>query len=208
MAILESDFCSGDIVTRARFLSRFFSMAHKNMASPFTYPLDEVLMVQLLSQGRGLLVHACGVKYKEKGFLFVGSSGAGKSTMANIWKNQKGAIILSDDRIVIRKIGTQFFIFGTPWHGEAKMCSPESVPLEKIFFLARAQDNVIKRLAVTEAASRLLVCAFVTFWDKQGMGFSLDFCNQLASAGLCRELGFVPEASVLDYIKNETNNTR
>lgn len=169
---------------------------------PLEYPLSEVLMICLLAQGRGLMVHACGVKDNDGGLLFAGISRAGKSTMANLWKGKKDITVLSDDRIIIRKMDGQFWIYGTPWHGDAKVCSPERAPLEKIFFLKHAKNNTIKKIDLLEAASRLIVCSFPTFWDKKGMEFTLKFCAKLAEEIPCYELGFVPDKSVLDFVKN------
>ncbi|MDO9579598.1 MAG: hypothetical protein Q7J06_03390 [Bacteroidales bacterium] len=197
-AILTPDFTSGEIYIT------------KNLRSfPFTYPLDEILIINLLAQGRGIMVHACGVKDNRRGLLFAGASQAGKSTIANLWKLQtangklhnEGVSILSDDRIIIRKMNRQFWMYGTPWHGDANVCSPEKVPLKKIFFLKHAKKNTAKKIAPMEATSRLIVCSFPTFWDKKGMEFTLSFCAELAEKVPCYELGFVPDESVLDFVE-------
>ncbi|MCK4784154.1 MAG: hypothetical protein KAV87_10415, partial [Desulfobacteraceae bacterium] len=159
--ILESDFKSGDIYSRARGTNR-------KIKFPLSYPLHEVLMINLLARERGVMVHSCGVSSKGQGLLFVGTSQMGKSTMANLWKNEKGAALLSDERMIIRKMKGRLWIYGTPWHGDAKVCSPERAPLEKIFFLKHAKKNSVKKIEPLEAASRLIVCSFPTFWDKKG----------------------------------------
>ena len=51
---------------------------------PFVYPFDEVVFLARLSRGRGVLVHACGLALGGRGVLFLGTSGAGKSTTAQI----------------------------------------------------------------------------------------------------------------------------
>jgi len=194
VVILESDFKSGDIYIRAQGRKR-------KVEYPLNYPLDEVLMINLLSLGRGTLLHACGVSYKDQGIVFVGSSDAGKSTLANLWKNKKDVTVLSDDRIIIRKMDGQFWMYGTPWHGDVNVCSPEKVPLERIFFLKHAEKNTLKKIEPLEATSRLIVCSFPTFWDKKGMEFTLKFCAELAQKVPCYELGFVPDETVLDFVE-------
>lgn len=144
VAILGSDFKSGNIyIEPQEWAGRF----------PLGSRLNELLVINLLAKGRGIMVHACGVKDNRRGLLFVGTSQAGKSTMANLWKNREDVIILSDDRIIIRKVGGRFQIYGTPWHGNANVCSPERTPLEKIFFLRHAKQNSIKKIESLEAAS-------------------------------------------------------
>jgi hypothetical protein len=201
IAILESDFRSGRIYIKRGGRGLF----------PLSYPLDELLMINLLSMGRGVMIHACGVKETNKGILFVGSSGKGKSTIANLWmgKNRvsesqgKGITILSDDRIIIRKIDGRFRAYGTPWHGDARVCSPESAPLERIFFLKHDKRTIIREIPPLETTSRLIICSFPTFWDKDGMEFTLRFCAELAQEIPSYELGFVLDKSVLDLVQDE-----
>lgn len=192
--ILESDFRCGDIYIRAQGRKR-------KVEYPLNYPLGEVLMINLLAQKRGVMIHSCGVSSKGQGLLFVGTSQMGKSTMANLWKSEKEVTILNDDRMIIRKKNACFWIYGTPWHGNVKVCSPEKAPLEKVFFLKHAGKSIVKKLSPLEATSRLIVCSFPTFWDKKGMEFTLKFCAELAKRIPCYELGFVPDESILDFVR-------
>lgn len=199
LAIINSNFKYGDIYVKE---PNSLTEAGEPLINPLEYPLDEVLMVNLLSQGRGVLIHACGISYGGRGFLFAGNSRAGKSTIANLLKKEKDITILSDDRIIIRKMDSKFWIYGTPWHGDAKVCSPERVPLEKIFFLKHAKENSVKKIEPLEAASRLIVCSFPTFWNKKGMEFTLKFSAELAEEIPYYELGFMPDESVFDFVRN------
>src|SRR6058998_1308695 len=93
---------------------------------PLEYPLDELLLIHLLAEGRGVEVHACGVVTPDgQGYLFVGQSGAGKTTMARLWQKAQAGTVLSDDRIILRKIDGTLWMYGTPWHGEAELSSPD-----------------------------------------------------------------------------------
>ena len=196
IAILESDFKSGDIYIEPS------SLPLGVPSYPLQYPMGEVLMINILSKGLGTMLHAFGASDSGRGILFAGSSGAGKSTMTDLWNDKKGITVLSDDRIIVRKMGGQFWMYGTPWHGDAKVCSPERAPLEKIFFLKHAEKNGIKKINPIDATSRMVVCSFPTFWDKKGMEFTLNFCAELAGKVPCYELGFVPDERVLDLVKS------
>ena len=207
MAVLDSDFRSGNIYIEPSSPSLSYSY-------PLDYPLDEILMINWLSRGLGIMMHACGVSHNGQGIIFAGTSGAGKSTVADLWKNRisrlksrsmepsKNTILLSDDRIIIRKIDGRFFIFGTPWHGDSKVCSPEEAPLAKIFFLQQARENKVKKIDAIKAASRLIVCSFPPFWDKKGMEFTLNYCAELAQRIPCYELDFVPDKRILDLVRS------
>ncbi len=191
LGVFQLNFESGDI---------YLGKEASRTDSPLYYPLDQILMISLLSQGKGLLIHSCGIDNSGEGLLFAGSSGAGKSTIARLGKNKKGVNVLNDDRIIVRQEDGEFWIYGTPWPGDAKVCSPEKVPLEKILFLKHAENNVIKRIGPVDAASRLIVCSFSTYWDKKGMEFILKFCTELVQKVPCYEIGFVPDESVLNLV--------
>ena len=97
VAIMEPDFHAGTIYSRIR------GSGQRDKFAPLYYPLDEILIVNFLSRGKGVLVHACAVEYGGQGWLFLGTSGAGKSTLSNLWEKESGATLLSDDRIIIRE---------------------------------------------------------------------------------------------------------
>ena len=113
----------------------YFPDADGDFVDPFYGPTLELLLIQYLAQDRGMIVHACGIDDGGRGMLFVGESGAGKSTLSNLWYQENGVAIFSDDRIILREKDGEYWMYGTPWHGEATFVLPRSVKLEHIFFL-------------------------------------------------------------------------
>jgi len=161
----------------------------------------ELLMLNYLARERGVIVHSCSVDCNGSGMIFVGESGAGKSTLAGIWDREAGVDVLSDDRTILRKNGSQFFIYGTPWHGLGQFASPRKVKLEGIFFLKQGKHNATTDIAGSEAVSRFLTCCFPPFWDPQGTAFTMELFTDLASQIPCHELTFKPEKSALEVVK-------
>lgn len=194
VAIFAPDFCSGNVYLRIPW-------AEQKMRCPLSYPLDELLFINLLARQRGVLVHAFAVKDGNEGLLFAGVSEAGKSTSARIWQQQQGVTLLSDDRVILRKRDGQFWMYGTPWHGDARIASPEGGPLNRIFVIQHAPQNYAVKLSAVEMAAHLLVRAFPTFWYAEGMDFALKFLDELVQTVPCYELGFVPDSSVVDFVR-------
>jgi hypothetical protein len=169
---------------------------------PFYGPTMELLMVNYLARGRGVIIHSCGIARNGRGILFVGESGAGKSTLARMWDQEKnGFDVLSDDRTIVRKKGHHFWMYGTPWHGDAKFGSPRGVRLERIFFLRHGQKNSINELKGIDPVSQLLTCSFPPYWDPQGMAFTLEVFTDLSAQVPCQQLTFKPERSTLDLVE-------
>ena len=75
-----------------------------NAVEPLGYPLDELLIMHRLTQERAIELHSCGiVRVDGGGDLFVGHSGAGKSTTTRLWTEREDVEVLSDDRIIVRR---------------------------------------------------------------------------------------------------------
>jgi hypothetical protein len=172
--------------------------------SPLEYPLDELLLINLLAQGRGVEVHASGiVDAQGHGHLFLGQSGAGKTTMTRLWQQEPGSTVLSDDRIIVRHLDKQFWMYGTPWHGEARLSSPARAPLSRVYFLRHGQHNALLPQRPTTALGRLFACCFPPFHNPAALDFTLGLLEEVTQAVPCYELGFLPNASVIAFLQRD-----
>jgi hypothetical protein len=168
---------------------------------PYFGPTLELLLIHYLAKERGVILHACGIVIENRGILFLGESGAGKSTIARMWAQENGVDIISDDRVIVRKQGGEFRVYGTPWHGEAAFGAPREAKLERIFFLSHGIENSVKEVKGLTPVSHLLTCSFPPLWDSRGMQFVLEFFSQLAAQVPCQELSFRPEKGALALVK-------
>ena len=169
---------------------------------PFVHPVDGVIFINLLPSCNGLLLHACGVDDHGRGYLFTGRSGDGKSTTATLWNSESGVKVLSDERIIVREIGERFYAYGTPWHGEAEVGDPGRSEVKEIFFLEHGETNHTKKVPPEEAAGRILVRSLPTFWDKEGIAFSLSLIERLVKKVPCYEFGFVPDRGAISFMRH------
>jgi hypothetical protein len=168
---------------------------------PMEYPLDELLMIHRLSRGEGVEVHGVGIVDEAGcGHLFLGHSGAGKSTTARLWESRKGIHILSDDRIILRPQNGGIWMYGTPWHGDAGIASPRSARLSEIYLLEHAGSNELIPLARGRAAAELLARSFVPYHSAEGLDFALRLADQVASETPCSVFRFVPDESAVEAI--------
>lgn len=168
---------------------------------PLQRPLVELLMMNFLSQGLGVMLHACGIDDNGRGIIFTGPSGSGKSSLANLWKGKDGVTILNDEHIIIRKMEERFWIYGTPWPGDAQLFSQGMCPLEKIFFIEHAKENAAVHKKGVDAVTPLLLQSFPQFWDISGMQFTVSFLAELIREIPCYKLCFVPNESVVDFVR-------
>ncbi len=190
----DKNLLQGEIIAEQRYY------AQRPLPFALDYPVGELLFAQLISLAGGLIVHACAVKDEERALLFAGHSGAGKSTLARLWLENSSKTLLSDDRVILRRDGQKIRIFGTPWHGDAKIVSAENALLQEIFILKHEQQNGIQRLRPVELSSRLFARSFPTFWYKDGLEHAVELLGAISEAIPGWELGFVPDRSVIEFI--------
>jgi hypothetical protein len=84
-------------------------------------PIVEICLLSRLALDGGLLLHAAGLSIQDGGYVFTGASGTGKSTIAQFFAD-RNALVLSDERLILRKIADNFVFYGTPWVGSVSSC--------------------------------------------------------------------------------------
>jgi len=173
---------------------------------PLGYPLDELLVMHRLTQEKAIELHGTGiVRTNGDANLFVGHSGAGKSTTTRLWAELENVEVLSDDRIIVRHDAssqTRIRMYGTPWHGEAMYASPQSAPLTRIFVLEHGHGNVITPLPASQAVAELFARSFVPFHLHEYVDSALVFLEELANAVPVYRYAFEPDQRAVEKIRN------
>ena len=172
---------------------------------PLEYPLDELLMIHRLACGEGVEMHAVGiVDDAGRGHLFLGHSGAGKSTTARLWQSESNAHILSDDRIILRLRDGRVWMHGTPWHGDAGIASPDAAPLSRIYLLEHANKTQLESVAPGRAAAEMFARSFVPHHSPKGLQFTLRFLDRVTREIPCSIFRFLPDKSAVEMICRES----
>lgn len=174
-----------------------------NIVSPLEYPLEELVVSGHINLNRiGILLHSACISLDGRGYLFSGVSGSGKSTISKFWEEYGDAIVLTDDRVVIREAENDLWAFGTPWHGTAGIHKNIGIPIERIFFIEHGEKNRIQSISQKDAVNRLIVRSFPPFWNREAMQFAVNFCSRIVETKKCYELEFSPNISVIDFLRN------
>lgn len=195
-AAFSDDFRRGEVTLRRE------PFAGRPAIYPLHYPLDEVFMVHLLARGHGVEVHGGGVVLPDgRGWLFVGVSGAGKTTLSRIWLAEPDVRVLSDERIILREEGGEIWMYGTPWHGDGHIAQPGRARLDRVFFLRHGARNALAAVSAASVVARLFVCGFTPFHDAAGIDFSLGFLGDVARRVRCDELAFLPDPSAVAFAR-------
>ena len=105
-----------------------------------------------------VLFHGSCVAVDGRGYLFTAPSGTGKSTHTRLWRELLGdrAVMVNDDKPLLKIAGGEVRVYGTPWNGKHRLGCRMEVPLQGLCILTRASDNHIKRISAGEARVLLL----------------------------------------------------
>lgn len=168
---------------------------------PLEYPADELLITNYLASGLGVEVHGCGlVDAQAGGQLFLGHSGAGKSTTTRVWETFRDAQILSDDRIILRLHDGELWMYGTPWHGEAAFAAPGKAKLSRIFILQHGSRNEMRALPPAQAVGEIFSRSFPPFHSATGLERTLEFIHSVLEVVPTYEFQFVPDQSAVKAV--------
>lgn len=173
----------------------WFDKAEKEI-DPFEYPLDGLILYYLTVIHGDILIHASGVNNAGHGYLFSGVSGKGKSTMAKIWDNS-GAKIIHDDRLILRKTASGYFMYNTPVYNNDE---PHESPLSKIFIIEHGIENKLVPVKGATAVSLVMANCIQHNWGSDIIARLLGSVSIMCGTISTARLYFKPDRSIIDLI--------
>ena len=153
--VCSADYRDGQLIPTGR---------HEEMA------IDNALMIMFAlatADRQTVLFHAAVVSYKDRGYMFLGPSGTGKSTHASLWQRYiAGTELVNDDNPVVRIGGDGVAtVYGSPWSGKTPCYRNVRCPLGGIVVLSQAPYNKIQRLGGIHAYVALMESISGKRWD-------------------------------------------
>lgn len=101
-----------------------------------------------LNNANGLIFHCSAVMVDDGAYLFTAPSGTGKSTHTRLWREMLGdkAVMINDDKPIIRLIDGEFYVYGTPWMGKHNLGANVRAKLKAICKIRQEKENVIEKI--------------------------------------------------------------
>ena len=140
-----------------------------------------------------LLIHSSIVDAYGKGLMFLGPSGIGKTTQAELWNKYRDALIINGDIVFVQETGDAFLGWGTPWHGSSPYCENTNVPVEAMIVLKQAPENSIRELTGFEKVTAVSNNVFYPRWLENGMELCLETLDHLLTRIPVYELSCRPD---------------
>ena len=140
-----------------------------------------------------IYLHSSLIDYQGNGLMFLGPSGIGKTTQAELWNQYRDALIINGDVVFVQETPDAFLGWGTPWHGSSPYCENTSVPVKALIVLKQAPENSIRELTGFEKVTAVSNNVFYPRWLEGGMELCLETLNHLLSALPVYELSCRPD---------------
>lgn len=140
-----------------------------------------------------LQFHSSLISHQNSGTMFLGPSGIGKTTQAELWNQYRDALIINGDIVFVQETEKEFLGWGTPWHGSSPYCENTSVPLRAMVVLKQAKENSIRELTGFEKVSEVSNHVFYPRWLENGMELCLETLDHLLTAIPVYELSCRPD---------------
>ncbi len=169
------------------------------------------IAVKLLDDDR-LLCHGSAISVDGVGYLFTAKSGTGKSTHTRLWRNLFGerAVMVNDDKPLLRIGENGVTVYGTPWDGKHRLSANLAVPLKALCILERDKENRIAPITRRDAYPMLMQQSYRPD-DAAAMRKTMALVDKLGSSvSLYRlQCNMEPEAAEIAYkaMKPETIET-
>ena len=137
----------------------------KEYAKPLTFSEDYLECLSLYRKfltyafdHDTIILHSSALAVDGEGYIFTAPSGTGKSTHARLWRETFGdkVVMINDDKPVIRKIGKDFFVYGTPWNGKHHLGNNVKAKIKGVCQLKRGKENSICKISAKEMLFVLL----------------------------------------------------
>jgi hypothetical protein len=177
--------------------------ANELPALPIRYPFGPIMLHYLTLKIDAVMMHASCAFDGEKGRMFTGFSGVGKSTISKLWAAD-GSRIINDDRLIIRREGEEYRVYNTPMYYAD---IPKVAPLTGIFLIRHNPVNDMKRVSGARAVSKVMAFSIQNNFDARYVSQRLAFFSELTACVPVYELGFVPDASVVSYIREHEDHS-
>lgn len=165
------------------------------------YALDSLIRILLtvaLLPRQGFLLHAASIVRDGRAYVFMGRSGAGKSTVASL--SPEGSV-LTDEISLIRFEQDTWSAHGTPFWGEFRAAGHnQNYPIAGIYCLTQAPEDEVIPLKPKELLRAMLPCVLFFSPEQKANEALLNILMKFVHEAPCYRLRFRKDAAFWDEV--------
>lgn len=173
----------------------------EELGTPFFHAYRFIFLY--LAQQHGMYaIHSVSVNYRGKAWLFSASSGTGKSTHANLWKELYQTTTINGDLNLLAIDDSGPVIHGIPWCGTSETFDKSTYPLGGITLLRQSERDAIAELSPDRKILLVMQRFISPVWTEQQLKDSLQFAQRLSRQILICQLQCTKNASAAELMKS------
>ena len=145
-----------------------------------------------LQQG-GLFLHSAGIIIAQKAYLFLGRSGAGKTTLSRLALDEGQAILSDDANIILPKSRGGFQAGPVPFAGELGQVQTDfstTCPVAGLYWLEQNREPSVSQMKTSLQTARMIACCPVVNVDPFRLPAVLTIIHSLLQAVPLQVLNF------------------
>lgn len=155
-----------------------------------------------------IYLHSSLIDFQGRGLMFLGPSGIGKTTQAELWNKYRDALIINGDVVFVQEAEDTFLGWGTPWHGSSPYCENASVPVHAMIVLKQSSENSIRELTGFEKVTAVSTSVFYPRWLENGMELCLETLDHFLSRVPVYELSCRPDEDAVKLTEEAVFGSR
>jgi hypothetical protein len=171
------------------------------------YRLFWMYFAQVLGEKESCFIHCAALVKDKKGYLFLGDSGAGKTTLARACEE---SIVLSDDSPIFCKQKGVYSVFPSPFHqldiiqGLNKEVVATRADVQGLYFLVQDDKTYLKKISKKKAISMVIKrhIHFFPYLSAQARSVLFDLFFEVCHTLPVYYLYFRQDQNVWDVIGN------
>lgn len=153
-------------------------------------------------RNRAIQIHSSLIKYQDIGIMFLGPSGIGKTTQAELWNKYLDALIINGDMVYVQENKGYFLGWGTPWHGSSSYCENTNAVIKALIVLKQGNVNRIRKLSGYEILKEVGQNIIYPLWLENGVELCLDILDLLLTNIPVYELTNKADLESVELAKN------
>ncbi len=149
----------------------------------------------------GLMLHAAAVEREGKAYLFLGYSGAGKTTTA---RNAPAGSVLNDDLVVLLRSDVGWIVWATPFHNPTQnRPRAGSAPIAKMLYLIKDIKVSLEPPLQGQALAEMVACVPVLTVEPSYLKEYLKRCQEILRCIPYYHLHLLPDDSYWSILLEE-----
>ena len=160
-------------------------------------------MLRILPLYNMLFIHGSAIQYNGKAYIFVATSGTGKSTHTRLWKERFGddVTVINDDKPFLLFQNGKVILCGTPWRGKHNIGANIEAELAGICILSRGEIDSISPIEASEAVREIIQQCNLHRYKENAL-LALDLIDELLRQVPGYSLSCTPTQNAVDVCFN------